>query len=357
MQKRKNGIFTVEKTNETEEGFLNVTGYISEADKVMEYWDWYGVTREIIPLQELEKCKEQANGLIFTNSHPWDFVDANNATEYTKGFVTEVIGIESGKLKVNMKIIDSATINDIRSNRKKDFSIGYLCDLEEERGVTAGGENYDYKQINLHLNHVALVESGRAGEEVGVISYNEKNKDVSFQKGLYKKNSFEGGIMKVKYNGKEMDASELLAEISVRDNELSLKKNESDTKDGRIAALEAEKKDLEEKVNGIDSKIENAVNAKLNAMQEVSKFLPDEKQEDLMKLNSIDLKKKVINAAFEGMDLEGKSEAYIDGLYQGATGKLNSANAEATPAGEGESSEKLNGVEYLAKINRERGGK
>lgn len=40
---KKNAMFQVQ-TNETTEGFLKVTGYISEADKVMEYVDWWNET-------------------------------------------------------------------------------------------------------------------------------------------------------------------------------------------------------------------------------------------------------------------------------------------------------------------------
>ncbi|MEJ6466486.1 DUF2213 domain-containing protein [Fusobacterium ulcerans] len=192
---KKNAMFQVQKTNETTEGFLKVTGYISEADKVMEYVDWWNetVTREIIPIEELEKVIPQTNGLIMTDLHPWEFIDAKNAKEYIRGYVTNVYGIEENKLKVDLLVIDSDLINDIRSGKKNQFSIGYWCEMLKEGGYTALGESYDYKQVNLTLNHVALVPQGRAGEEVGVITMNSKEENISYQKGMYKKQNTRGG--------------------------------------------------------------------------------------------------------------------------------------------------------------------
>lgn len=328
MQIKKNSIFRTQKTNETPEGFLDLTGYISEADKVMEYINWWdeSISKEVIPLSELENVTSQAKGLILTDGHPWCFLDAKNAKEHIRGFVTEVHGIEDKKLKVNLRIIDMELINDIRSGKKTEFSIGYSCDMLEEPGTTENGEIYNSKQTNILLNHVALVENGRAGEEVGVITLNSiETKNISSEKGLYKinKKDVEVNMATVKYNGKEYDENGLLVELSVRDKELTTKTNENDTLKGQIAALEQTNRELTEKVNGFDNILETTVSERLNQISEVSE-LTGETTENLVKLNSVDLKKKVINTAFENINLENKSEGYIDGMYAGAVAKLNS---------------------------------
>lgn len=339
-QIKKNSLFHTQKTNETPEGFLDLTGYISEADKVMEYINWWDekISKEIIPLEELEKAISQAKGLILTNGHPWEFLDAKNAKEYTRGFVTEVIGIEDKKLKVNLRVIDMELINDIRSGKKQDFSIGYFCDLVEENGYTESEEVYNAKQINISLNHVALVENGRAGEEVGVITLNSmEDRNISSEKGLYKINSKTEVEMTVKYNGKDYDANGLLVELSLRDKELSQKTNEVDTLKGQITALEQTNQELSEKVNGFDSILETTVTERINQISEVAQ-LTGETTENLIKLNSLDLKKKVINSAFGDMDLDNKSEGFIDGMYTGAVTKLNSSTEPKITQGE-----KING--------------
>lgn len=352
---KKNAMFQVLKTNETTEGYLRVTGYISEADKVMEYVDWWNetVTREIIPLEELEKVIPQTNSLILTDLHPSEFIDAKNAKEYIRGYVTHTHGIENKKLKVDLLVIDSDLINDIRSGKKKQFSIGYWCEMIKESGYTDSGEMYDYKQVDLTLNHLAAVPQGRAGEEVGVITMNSREENISYQKGMYKKQNSEGGKMAIKYNGREMEAHELHSELVLRDTQLKEVTNAKENLEGKLAAKETELNEANIKLNGIDEKINSEVMAKVNAISEVSK-LTGEKPEDLMKLNTVELKKKVINKAFEGMNLEGKTEAYLDGLYEGAIVKLNSSLPEVTEGTE--KKEKENGMDKLKKAVGEIGG-
>lgn len=352
---KKNAMFQVQKTNETTEGFLKVTGYISEADKVMEYVDWWNetITREIIPLEELEKVIPQTNGLIMTDLHPWEFIDAKNAKEYIRGYVTNVYGIEENKLKVDLLVIDSDLINDIRSGKKNQFSIGYWCEMLEESGYTALGESYDYKQVNLTLNHVALVPQGRAGEEVGVITMNSKDENISYQKGMYKKQNTRGGKMAIKYNGKEMEAHELHSELILRDSQLTAVKNEKGTLEGKLAAKEVELQEANTKLNGFEERIKNEVAAKINAISEVSK-LTGENPEELVKLNTMELKKKVINKAFSSIDLENKEDSYINGVYEASVVKLNSY-LPVTTEGEGKK-EKENGMDKLKKAVENMGG-
>lgn len=186
---KKNILFNVIRQNETVDGFLDLTGYISEADKVMEYMDYQKerISREVIPLEELEKAVPQATGLIMTDMHPWEFLNSVNAQTYIKGFVTKNYGIEDKKLKVDVRVIDNSTIKEIKLGRKEQFSIGYYCDILEESGVTDDGEFYDVKQIDLKLNHFSLVPTGRAGEKVGVIKLNSIDDNISYQKGMYQK--------------------------------------------------------------------------------------------------------------------------------------------------------------------------
>ena len=116
---------------------------------------------------------------------------------------------------------------------------------------------------------------------------------------------------------------ELSVELSGRDKELTTKTNENDTLKGQIAALEQTNRELTEKVNGFDNILETTVSERLNQISEVSE-LTGETTENLVKLNSVDLKKKVINTAFENINLENKSEGYIDGMYEKMQDKSNS---------------------------------
>lgn len=355
---KKNSRFNVMRQNETPEGFLDLTGYISQADEPMEYIDYLNekVTREVIPLEELEKASPQATGLIMTDNHPWEFLNSSNATLYTRGFVINNYGIEDKKIKVDIRVIDKDVIKDIKLGKKEQFSIGYYCDIIEEPGITETGERYDVKQVALKLNHFSIVPTGRAGEKIGIIKLNNKDENVSYEKGMFKKENGGDEKMAIKYNGKDMEAAELHAELILRDKELIQKTNEAEALKGEMAGLKTTNEELVEKVNGIDNKVNSEVVARLNSVIEVAK-MTGEDTDDLLKLNSVELKKKVINSAFPNMDLEGKTEAFLEGLYEGAKTRLNSTTPLVTEGDKKSNVEKKNGIDLLKQAVEGIGGK
>ena len=68
----------------------------------------------------------------------------------------------------------------------------------------------------------------------------------------------------------------------------------------------------------------------------------------------MELKKKVINKAFSGMDLENKEDSYINGVYEASVAKLNSSLPEVTEGTE--EKEKENGMDKLKKAVEKMGG-
>lgn len=64
-------------------------------------------------------------------------------------------------------VIYSEKVQESIDNGKKELSLGYLCSYIPEKGIFEG-QNYDYKQVNLIGNHIALVEKGRMGSSVRV---------------------------------------------------------------------------------------------------------------------------------------------------------------------------------------------
>lgn len=334
--KKKNIKIEVIRENKTEEGFLDITAYLSEAEKVMVYREKEKITKEIIPLEELQKAAHQAKGLIMTDCHPTEFVNPLNSRNLIKGFVTQVWGIEDKKLKVDLRIIDKVAIDDVLLRGKREFSLGYRCDLELAPGVTEEGEAYDIIQTNLKLNHFGHVYHGRNGSNVGIIKLNE---DVSYEDGLY-----EGGReMKISYKGKEYEGNELLEVLVRRDNELETVTRERDQVKGRLAALETENNQNKARLNGMDDEINKEVVVRLNAISVVATLTGD-KAEDLVRLNSDELKTKVITKAYPEMNLTGKPSAYLDGLYEAAVIKLNEAEPNYTPANENKEAKRENGM-------------
>ena len=64
--------------------------------------------------------------------------------------------------------------NEIYSG-KSELSLGYTCKYVYEPGIAPDGTPYEYKQVNIRGNHLALVVAGRMGHEVAVMDESETN--------------------------------------------------------------------------------------------------------------------------------------------------------------------------------------
>jgi len=64
-------------------------------------------------------------------------------------------------------ISDATAVQKIQDG-KRGLSMGYLVDIKHESGTTPDGEAYDAIQTNLRMNHIALVDQGRAGAKVRI---------------------------------------------------------------------------------------------------------------------------------------------------------------------------------------------
>lgn len=106
-------------------------------------------------------------GKAFTDTHPSVDVDVNNWSIYAKGDVRNVRrgkGEFSNCLVADIIVRDPIVIDEIKSGVKREISSGYECEYVEENGKIY--------QRNIRGNHVALVQAGRAGNQVKI--YDEK---------------------------------------------------------------------------------------------------------------------------------------------------------------------------------------
>ncbi|TKT79984.1 DUF2213 domain-containing protein [Aquamicrobium sp. LC103] len=102
-----------------------------------------------------------------TNDHPDEHVTSENWKEYAVGQTGDEIAGEGIFLRVPLMVSDEAAIRDIE-NGKRELSAGYCCDLDWTAGKTSAGEEYDAVQRNIRVNHVAIVQRGRAGHQVRI---------------------------------------------------------------------------------------------------------------------------------------------------------------------------------------------
>lgn len=76
---------------------------------------------------------------------------------------------EDGVLYADITVY-SEKLKEAIENGKKELSLGYFCKFEKKSGIY-DGEPYDYEQIDMVGNHIALVDAGRCGSDVKVFDH------------------------------------------------------------------------------------------------------------------------------------------------------------------------------------------
>lgn len=102
-----------------------------------------------------------------TINHPAQGVTADSWKDLAVGVVGGDVVRDGGFVKVPLALMDAAAIKAVQDGTRE-ISMGYVCDLAFEDGVTPEGEPYQAVQRDIRINHLALVPSGRAGPQCRV---------------------------------------------------------------------------------------------------------------------------------------------------------------------------------------------
>lgn len=95
----------------------------------------------------------------FCDDHPDDDVTLKNYKDLQKGFIRNIrrgTGDLADCLLADIIVTDEDTINEIRRGDKRELSLGYDTNLEQD-------DTGRWVMKNIRGNHLALVDSGRAG--------------------------------------------------------------------------------------------------------------------------------------------------------------------------------------------------
>lgn len=166
----------------TDEGFLRVPGRVARtgiqeylARELMLDGDPNRVIRVYRPPEEVfsEDSLASYEGADVTLNHPAGLVTSDNFKQVSAGVVRGRAERDEEYVKSNLIIKDKAAIDAV--NRGKcELSAGYTAIYDESPGVTPDGEPYDYVQREIRINHVAIVDRGRAGANARIFDHNPK---------------------------------------------------------------------------------------------------------------------------------------------------------------------------------------
>ena len=286
-------------------GFLHINGVVArtglqlymgaELENMEEPTAMFNVYRPREEVLKEESLSTYANAPI-TDDHPNTFVTVDNATELIKGSVASYEtynkdGIDY--IKAQIVVTDKDLINKV-INGKMELSAGYSQKLVKEKGEFEG-VTYDYIQTNIKINHVALVDSARCGQECKLVfDSNSIIVDENTLKGIDSMEEKE----EIKTPDAEMpfDIKELAKQVAEL---LKMEKAEEEVID--------EEMPKEEETKNIDSLID----AKVDALLVAKELGLNVKSSDSV----VDIKKAII-ATKSDMALDGVCDAGIDTAYK-----------------------------------------
>lgn len=279
---------------------------------------------------------ESANNKPITDGHPSELVTAENSKALMKGFTAENAHVDGDMVKVDMTITDADLIKEI-GDGKEELSIGFKTEVVPVQGEYQG-VHYDSVQKNIQINHIAVVDKGRAGHSVRITGdsaemvLEDKGESMETTKVMLDganvsvavsdadqvaKSNTDLANLKKQLADAQAKVKDLQAQIEEAqgkaDKADKLKKQadeaqaKADAADKQIAELQGKLKSYEG--DGLDKMIE----AKLALEKDAKPFLGD--SYDFKGKTDKDIKVAVIKAIDDGFDAKDKSSDYINAFF------------------------------------------
>lgn len=256
-----------------------------------------------------------------TNDHPPELVNSTNWKDFAVGQTGDEVQGEAIFIRVPLMVSDEAAIKDIE-NGKRELSAGYTCDLDFTPGQTPSGEAYDAIQKNIRLNHVAIVQAGRAGSQVrigdgaagwGAAPVNdatpEKDKPMTLKTvtvdGIPVEVTDQGATVIATLQQRLADAAKKATDADTAHSAaIAAKDKEIATKDAEIDALKAKVVDA--------AALDKLVADRAGLVALAGKIAKDVKTDGL---SDADIRKAVVTAKLGDAAVKDKSADYINARF------------------------------------------
>ncbi len=173
----------LEKVEYTPEGFLIDTPIVTSVG-IFEYHDLDGNVHRELRLPEHvfnEKSLETYEGKAVIITHDAGRVSKENVTEEIVGTILSKGYQDENDVRCKIIIHD---IDQVKKSGLRELSLGYDLILDETPGEW-NGEPYDAIQTEIVINHLAIVNEARAGEQAR-LNIDAKQKQSDLQKGANK---------------------------------------------------------------------------------------------------------------------------------------------------------------------------
>nr|WP_313974105.1 DUF2213 domain-containing protein [uncultured Psychrobacter sp.] len=262
-----------------------------------------------------ESLASYANKPI-SDDHPPEFVTSDNWSKYGKGDIGSDVVRDGEFVSVSYKIMDGDTIAKVKAG-KAEVSMGYMAEIDFQDGVTPDGEPYQAIQKNIRINHLAIVDRGRAGPECRISDSNWGTSPITKVLG-----DNQVTLKTLIVDGLTVETTEqgLAAVNKIADAKNEAVKALNDAKVAHDAAIATKDAELAKKDAEIDAlkaaKLSDAeIDAKVQARSDLLTKAKSVADTDFTGLSDADIKKAAVVAKLGDAAIEGKTEAYIDARF------------------------------------------
>ena len=338
---RRFDIARLDRVQKTKEGWIKTDAVVTRTG-IFTYRNDDGS-----PRLELRHPKEVFNSLSLnsmkmiplTNDHPrtdTGLLDTTNAKQFGVGFTGENVTVEGEHVRIPITITDGDAITAVESGRRG-LSLGYECDLVENGGEY-DGMRFDARQTAIRYNHLAIVDTPRAGDAARIKLDGTCIEDAQ-PLPLPVTQKEEAKMPKVNLDGIDYEAAQevinALAKLQTR-----VDKAEGDLKTttASVTTITGERDTFKAKVDSLEAtlakvpdQITAAVANRLSLERKATIVLDGE---DVSKLADKEIKTKIILAVFPNAkdQLATASDAYLDARLDAACEMADVAGREAALA-------------------------
>lgn len=251
-----------------------------------------------------------------TSGHPDEMVTADNWREFSIGQTGGDVVRDGEFVRVPLVMMDAAAIAEFEGG-KRELSMGYDATIEFTAGVTDSGEEYDAVQKSMRMNHLAIVDIARGGNELRIgdrrtpdfalpLDGGQKMADLKsvVVDGLTIETSAQGVEAINKLTKQLADSKAASAEIE------STHTKAIEAKDAELAKLDAKVADLESKQLS-DADLDKRVQDRADLIARAVKVA----DRDYSGMADADIRKAAVVAVLGDEAIKDKSEAYVEARF------------------------------------------
>lgn len=247
------------------------------------------------------------NGMDVTNGHPSKGINSENFKQLVAGVATSKAEKETDSeyIACDLLIKDRDLIHEIEAG-KKEISLGYDSQIVFNEGVTPEGEHYDGILMDIpHINHIAIVNKGRAGGARLYDSLGEKTMKLKIGTVEVELQDEIGSAVQKEYETIQTQLKD--AETKVSD--LTKEKAKADAE---VEALKAQLKDAESKILTPEQMTERL--KAIAAVKDQAKTVAGD-QFVCDSMDEVEIKRAALSQAHAERDFKDASAEYVNAFF------------------------------------------